>query len=274
MRPRPTSGRPTFAVLENTRRWQASAISSPPPKAKPLTAAITGFPQPSIPSITHWPRAETSTAEVAVMRDSSAMSAPATNAFGPAPVTMAAPIAASSRTRRNAASSASSTPASSAFSFSGRLIVTRATRSATATSTVAIPLSPSLHVDELAAVLLRERRPALRIDRGSDADGVDHHPLAAVPAPDALQHALPLRFAPVPLRPPHRPRRGAVGEEEDRVGEEPVLLPHVVARVCDGDAERLLEGGVSVRPGRRVELLDPLEGPRLRLVGGLEEDRK
>ena len=43
MMPRATSGRPKLAVSEATRMSQAIAVSQPPPRAKPLTAAMIGF---------------------------------------------------------------------------------------------------------------------------------------------------------------------------------------------------------------------------------------
>ena len=48
-RPRETSGRPISLPLASsaTRKWQASAISRPPPSAAPLIAAATGLPMVS-----------------------------------------------------------------------------------------------------------------------------------------------------------------------------------------------------------------------------------
>ncbi len=50
------SGRPTRALALSAamRRWQASAISSPPPNAVPLSAATKGLPPVSISRVSAW----------------------------------------------------------------------------------------------------------------------------------------------------------------------------------------------------------------------------
>src|SRR5262249_52039016 len=46
MKPMDSSGKPNRARVPQTRRWQASAISSPPPRQSPFTAAMNGFGMP------------------------------------------------------------------------------------------------------------------------------------------------------------------------------------------------------------------------------------
>jgi hypothetical protein len=67
---------------------QASANSQPPPSAKPFTAATTGMGSAAITSITRCPSAPKCRARSRSRPFISAMSAPATKAFSPAPVTM------------------------------------------------------------------------------------------------------------------------------------------------------------------------------------------
>ena len=122
IRPRLISGWPTLAVSAAMRRWQHIASSSPPPRAKPLTIAITGFDSFSTRRIMRVPRNEKSRPCTGVRPFISAMSAPATNAFGPAPVSTTARTAASASASAKAASSASRVAALSALSLSGRLM--------------------------------------------------------------------------------------------------------------------------------------------------------
>ena len=68
MTPRVTSGCPNRAVSAATRTSHARAISQPPPRAKPLTAATTGVPRPSIRFATRWPRSANARASRAVGR--------------------------------------------------------------------------------------------------------------------------------------------------------------------------------------------------------------
>ncbi len=124
-----TSGVPRRALSEAMRTWQAMASSQPPPSAKPLTAAITGLPRSSMRSSTFWPRIERSLPSTGDCVASSAMSAPATKAFSPAPVRITPRMAASAPMAVNAASSSSTVRSFSAFSLSGRLMVTIATPS-------------------------------------------------------------------------------------------------------------------------------------------------
>jgi len=91
-----------------------------------LTAATTGLPQRSSRRNTRWPssaRAFPSTGPCAAI---SAMSAPATNALAPAPVSTTPRTAGSCSIWAIARSSSAMTAALSALSLSGRLMVMRA----------------------------------------------------------------------------------------------------------------------------------------------------
>ena len=84
-------------------------------------------------SSTFCPRIERSLPSTGLCVDSSAMSAPATKAFSPAPVRMAPRTCGSEPMAAKAASSSSTVRSLSAFSFSGRLMVTIATPSRVST---------------------------------------------------------------------------------------------------------------------------------------------
>src|SRR6266446_3499568 len=124
--PSVTSGWPNFAVSTAILSVHAIAVSQPPPSAKPLTAAITGLPRFSMRSRTLWPKRLARAASKAASVASSVMSAPAMNAFSPAPVRIAPRIAASSRTSSNAVRRSFHVGVFSALSAFGRLIVTYA----------------------------------------------------------------------------------------------------------------------------------------------------
>ena len=126
-RPSVTSGRPSFALSAAMRRWQHIASSRPPPSAKPLTIATTGLGMRSMRRIRRWPTSEKSRAWTGLRPDISAMSAPATKAFAPAPVSTTARTASSAAAASKAACRASSVARFSAFSLSGRLTVTTRT---------------------------------------------------------------------------------------------------------------------------------------------------
>src|SRR5438034_201484 len=81
-----TSGCPSFALSLARRMVQAMAISHPPPSANPLMQAITGLPRFSIRLSTLCPRCVYSLPETASCCANSPMSAPAMNAFSPAPL--------------------------------------------------------------------------------------------------------------------------------------------------------------------------------------------
>ena len=129
MMPSPTSGSPSFALSDAKRMWQASASSHPPPSAKPLIAAMTGFPRVSISRSAAWPSLEDASPWSGVITASSLMSAPATKAFSPAPVRITTPTSAFSRSEEKTAWISRTVFSFSAFNTLGRLIVTRATRS-------------------------------------------------------------------------------------------------------------------------------------------------
>jgi hypothetical protein len=126
MMPSVTSGSPITALAEAVRRWQASASSKPPPKAKPFMAATTGLGQLSTVFISFWPRSASGRACSGVCLASSPMSAPATKAFSPAPVTMTARTAVSAPTASKQCCSSPIVASFSALSLSGRLTVTKA----------------------------------------------------------------------------------------------------------------------------------------------------
>jgi hypothetical protein len=117
-----------------TRMWQAIASSHPPPSAKPLTAATVGLGDVSNLRIIAWPRRASARASVASAATISEMSAPATKAR-PAPVSTTAATSSRARASSIAASSSAIVASLSALSFSGRLTVIVAIRSATSTVT-------------------------------------------------------------------------------------------------------------------------------------------
>ena len=93
--PRFTSGWPNTAFSEATMKSQASASSQPPPSANPFTSAITGNGDISMVRISAWPCTANSRPSSADIARIAAMSAPATKAFSPAPVSSSARVAAS-----------------------------------------------------------------------------------------------------------------------------------------------------------------------------------
>ena len=123
IRPRLISGWPSSADSLAIRRWQHIANSSPPPSANPLIIAITGLGIRSTRRIMRWPRREKSRPCTGVRVLISAMSAPATNALAPAPVSTTQRTAGSAAAASKAACRASSVAALRAFSLSGRLTV-------------------------------------------------------------------------------------------------------------------------------------------------------
>ena len=86
--PRLTSGWPNTALSEATIQSQARANSQPPPSAKPLTSAITGNGASSSERSVAWPLSANSRPSTGVIELIAAMSAPATNALSPAPVSI------------------------------------------------------------------------------------------------------------------------------------------------------------------------------------------
>ena len=145
MIPRLTSGWPNLARSDAIRIEHAIASSHPPPSAKPLTAAIEGLPMVSSRLNTPWPRSAISRPLSASFLTSSEISAPAANAFSPEPVKMTTPMASSRATSSNAAPRSDTVWALSAFSTSGRLSVTVATRSFFSSNTISLTLISSLY---------------------------------------------------------------------------------------------------------------------------------
>ena len=84
--PRPTSGCPKTAFSEQIRMSQLMLISHPPPRAKPLTAAITGIGNVSNLRKISFPFLPKASPSAFVNVLISPMSAPATKDFSPAPV--------------------------------------------------------------------------------------------------------------------------------------------------------------------------------------------
>src|SRR5450830_9478 len=126
-----TSGWPSFALVDAIRIVQAIASSQPPPSTKPLMAAMTGLPSVSMRVVIAWPIRACSRPVTGVSFESSAMSAPATNAFGPAPVRTTARTCGFFPASETARSRSASTSDESAFNLSGRSIVRIATPSET-----------------------------------------------------------------------------------------------------------------------------------------------
>src|SRR5215831_2530531 len=157
---------------------QASASSQPPPSANPFTAATTGNGSAEMTSITRCPSAPKCRARSASISFISAMSAPATKAFSPAPVRMT-PRSPSCCERLAAAFSSSwRVLVSRALSDFGRSTVTVANGQSTSTRTFtsAMVLSSLLVDVEPAPGLLpqpsgvhvlpeQRARPVLRISQ-------------------------------------------------------------------------------------------------------------
>jgi len=118
-----TSGCPIFALDDAIRMSHAIAISSPPPRAKPLTAAMTGFERFSIVEKAICPSFDASLASMPPIFESSLMSAPATNAL-PAPVRMTTATSSSPSMSCIAWMSSRIVSPFRAFKASGRSIVT------------------------------------------------------------------------------------------------------------------------------------------------------
>ncbi len=114
---------------------QASASSQPPPRAKPLTAAIQGCGAPSMAATTLRPSNDAWRASSGLMSRNSAMSAPATKAFSPAPVSTTARTSASPAISSATASNSRLVAVFRAFITSGRVTVTTATAPSRLTST-------------------------------------------------------------------------------------------------------------------------------------------
>jgi hypothetical protein len=110
---------------------QDIASSQPPPSAYPLMAAMDGLPMVSRRRNTLWPNSAVRRPMTGSTLASSAMSAPETNDFSPAPVRMSTRTLSSFSAAASAWSSSRTVCAESAFRTSARLMVTVATPSAT-----------------------------------------------------------------------------------------------------------------------------------------------
>ena len=127
--PRPTSGWPNLApplpsALGPAARMMSQLIASsqPPPRAKPLTAAMVGISSFSMRrnrALPRWPHLRPAATSITYC---SPMSAPATKER-PSPVMMSAPSSVSFSTSEMACSKSLTTAEFSAFSASGRLMV-------------------------------------------------------------------------------------------------------------------------------------------------------
>ena len=105
---------------------QASASSQPPPSAKPLTAAIQGLCEPSMAWPSLPPISEKAAAWAGASSFISAMSAPATNALSPAPVTAITRTSSASSSSPATSVSSAMTRDDSALSAASRRMVTMA----------------------------------------------------------------------------------------------------------------------------------------------------
>ena len=135
MIPSRISGWPTRAFSLAMRRSQLIASSSPPPSAKPFTAAITGRGIAATPSKAA--RNERSMCFAAAWSPNSLMSAPAANAFSPPSTTTA--FTASSLAKLSAAPAISASNAWESAFIGGRLrrsVATPSARTSVSTSSV------------------------------------------------------------------------------------------------------------------------------------------
>ena len=121
---------------------QARAISHPPPRAKPLTAAMTGCGSLSRAVVSRWPSSANARPSIADFVDISLMSAPATKAFSPAPVRMTAPISSRSASESTTANSSARIALLIALNVDGLSSVTVATRPSTSSCTTPMLRTP------------------------------------------------------------------------------------------------------------------------------------
>jgi hypothetical protein len=117
-----TSGKAKRAPVAAIRRSQASANSSPPPKARPLMAAITG--------LLNWSSGSTMRGRCGSGAVEALRSPPAQNAL-PAPVSTTTRIDESASNAAKAAVNSARMSSLMALRLSGRSSVTRATASST-----------------------------------------------------------------------------------------------------------------------------------------------
>ena len=129
-----TSGSPKAAALEATMRSQERAISQPPARAGPSTAAMMGFSRSRVAMPANPPRA---VCRAAAWPEAMALrSAPALKT-GPSPVTMPTQTSASPSSLSMAASMPEATSPLTALRASGRLMRSTATRPCCSYSTMA-----------------------------------------------------------------------------------------------------------------------------------------
>ncbi len=125
MTPTRISGWPNLAVSAAIARSVASTSSQPPPRARPLTEAMTGLGSSRMVSCGRR-RALLTTAALRLRVGNSSMSAPALKAWSPLPV-MTTTYTSSSRPARSRACDISARSSSfCAFRFSGRFSVIHA----------------------------------------------------------------------------------------------------------------------------------------------------
>ena len=123
--PRETSGNPSFASSTATRMSQASASSQPPPRAKPLMAAITGLLSRAISSVSPTSILACRAATTPTFSWAASLrSRPAEKDRSPAPVTIITRTSGSARMAVTASMSSSRICRLRAFSTSGRFSVT------------------------------------------------------------------------------------------------------------------------------------------------------
>src|SRR5680860_780985 len=121
---------------------EASATSQPPPRAKPLTAAITGCGMRSMVVVTICPSSTQPLASSGDISFISEISAPAMNALLPEPVRITAPTSSLCPRDTKACSISRKTSLFMAFSASGLFTATVATRPSVDTSIAGIPTYP------------------------------------------------------------------------------------------------------------------------------------
>src|SRR5438876_9558640 len=156
MIPRLDSVWPIRAVSFISRKWQAIAISIPPPIAWPLIAAMTGFPNRSILRITLLPKrmnASTSPPENAEPR-----SAPPQKILSPAPVMITERTLSSSRTAFSASFSSRMSASLMALA-GGRLSVMIAYDSSRSRTSVSNPIAGDSFEDDVGHGLGGVREP-------------------------------------------------------------------------------------------------------------------
>ena len=144
--PRETSGRPNDASSAATRMSQAIASSQPPPSAKPLTAAMTGFhissPRMSVGAGWSQKMLRCGPPSLAFICAISLRSAPALNARSPAPVITMLRMSEFSRTCAQASTNALRRSVFIAFIDSGRFMVITKVRPSMRVSSTDMRVAP------------------------------------------------------------------------------------------------------------------------------------